>query len=259
MLLLQAGLPVPAYPTLIVTGALAARGGYSLPDSLPPAVVASLVADLVWYRGGPPLRQPRAADAVPHFAVAGFVRAPDRIDLHALGRPRRWPSPSSFPASRRSRRRWRASSGCRCGRFIAFDAIGAALWSGVAIGLGYIFRDAIDDVLDVLETLGKIGLVLLIVGAFVLYVAGNGGSASVFIRQLRMDRMTVDELRELIDEGKRVGKIIDVRSPMSQAVTGRIPGAITVDMQEHASSTCSPSSRERSGRLLRVSRTRRRR
>ena len=45
-----------------------------------------------------------------------------------------------------------------------------------------------------------------------------------------MDRITVDELHELMGEG-RVGKVIDVRSPMSQAMTGRIPGAMTVDPQ----------------------------
>ncbi len=43
-----------------------------------------------------------------------------------------------------------------------------------------------------------------------------------------MDRVTVDELHELMG-AERVGKVIDVRSPMSQALTGRIPGAITVD------------------------------
>ncbi len=49
-----------------------------------------------------------------------------------------------------------------------------------------------------------------------------------FIKQLRMDRVTVDELHDLLSQ-KRVGKIIDVRSPASQALTGRIPGAVTVD------------------------------
>ena len=52
----------------------------------------------------------------------------------------------------------------------------------------------------------------------------------LFIRQLVMDRITVDELHQLIDEG-RIGTVIDVRSPMSQAITGRIPGAVTVDPQ----------------------------
>jgi rhodanese-related sulfurtransferase len=79
-------------------------------------------------------------------------------------------------------------------RFVLFDAIGAALWSGVAITLGWIFRDAVNDA-------GR--------------VRGDGenrpradhcGLRRVrrrevvqrqrFLRQLRMDRVTVEELRE---------------------------------------------------------------
>ena len=40
--------------------------------------------------------------------------------------------------------------------------------------------------------------------------------------------MTVAELRDLVTSGTPT-TVIDVRSPLSQAVTGRIPGAITVD------------------------------
>ena len=50
-------------------------------------------------------------------------------------------------------------------------------------------------------------------------------------RQLRMDRVSVDELRELIDDNK-INAIVDVRSPITQAATGRIPGARTIDMQK---------------------------
>jgi len=112
-------------------------------------------------------------------------------------------------------------------KFITFDAIGAALWSGVAIGLGYAFSGAINQVLAVFATLGKIGL-WVIGGAFVVYILAKWWQRELFIWQLRMDRVTVDELHELMT-GQRVGKVIDVRSPMSQAMTGRIPGAITVD------------------------------
>ena len=52
VLLLQAGLPVPAYPTLIVTGALAARSPYTLPGLLATAVAASVIADVGWYLVG---------------------------------------------------------------------------------------------------------------------------------------------------------------------------------------------------------------
>jgi rhodanese-related sulfurtransferase len=112
-------------------------------------------------------------------------------------------------------------------KFVFFDAIGAALWSGVAIGLGYAFSGAINQVLAVFETLGKIGL-WLIAGAFVLYILAKWWQRELFIWQLRMDRVTVDELHELMT-ANRLGKVIDVRSPMSQSLTGRIPGAITVD------------------------------
>ena len=52
VLLLQAGLPVPAYPTLIITGALATRGGAPVPELIAVSVVAALVADLGWYAAG---------------------------------------------------------------------------------------------------------------------------------------------------------------------------------------------------------------
>jgi len=39
----------------------------------------------------------------------------------------------------------------------------------------------------------------------------------------------VEELRDIVAAG-RPATIVDVRSPLSQSVTGRIPGAITVDM-----------------------------
>jgi rhodanese-related sulfurtransferase len=90
-----------------------------------------------------------------------------------------------------------------------------------------VFRNAVNDVLAVFEAMGEIGLVLL-VALFVVYVIVKYVQRQRFLRQLRMDRMTVDELRELLTEGQAT-KVIDVRSPISQAVTGRIPGAVTVD------------------------------
>ena len=44
----QLGLPVPAYPVLVVTGALSVEGRYSAVALLGAAVSACLLADLVW-------------------------------------------------------------------------------------------------------------------------------------------------------------------------------------------------------------------
>jgi rhodanese-related sulfurtransferase len=45
-----------------------------------------------------------------------------------------------------------------------------------------------------------------------------------------MDRITVNELQDLMSQGK-ASTILDVRSPLSQAASGRIPGALSVNMQ----------------------------
>ena len=52
VLALQAGLPVPAYPALIVAGAYAAMGGRPLWQLVLVGIAAALVADTGWYLAG---------------------------------------------------------------------------------------------------------------------------------------------------------------------------------------------------------------
>jgi membrane protein DedA with SNARE-associated domain/rhodanese-related sulfurtransferase len=226
VLLLQAGLPVPAYPTLIITGALATRGGAPLPELVAVAVVAALVADLGWYMAG------RRFGSGVLKTICRVSLSPDSCVRQTESIFARWGARSLavakfIPGFASVATSMAGVVHLPMWKFLLFDAIGAALWSGVAIGLGYAFSGAINQVLAVFETLGRIGL-WLIAGAFVLYIIAKWWQRELFIWQLRMDRVTVDELDELM-RGKRVGKVIDVRSPMSQVLTGRIPGAITVD------------------------------
>ena len=48
----QIGLPIPAYPVLILTGALSFNGQYSAWGLLFTAVLACLIADSLWYWAG---------------------------------------------------------------------------------------------------------------------------------------------------------------------------------------------------------------
>jgi membrane protein DedA with SNARE-associated domain/rhodanese-related sulfurtransferase len=226
VLLLQAGLPVPAYPTLIITGALAAKGGTPLWALVAVAILAALIADIVWYLAG------RRFGSGVLKTLCRISLSPDSCVRQTESIFARWGARSLAVAKFIPGFASVATSMAGVVRlppwkFILFDAIGAGLWSGVAIGLGYAFSNAINEVLGLFEALGRIGL-WIIAGAFLLYLAAKWWQRELFIWQLRMDRLTVDELDELI-RAKRVGKVIDVRSPMSQAMTGRIPGAITVD------------------------------
>ena len=228
VLALQAGLPVPAYPTLIITGALATRGGASLHALLATAVAAALIADLAWYYAG------RKYGSRVLKTICMLSLSPDSCVRQTESIFARWGARSLtvakfIPGFASVATSMGGVVGLPPWKFLLFDAIGAALWSGVAIGLGYLFSNAINEVLAAFETLGRIGL-WIIAGAFVAFILAKWWQREKFIWQLRMDRISVDELHDMM-ERERVGKIIDVRSPLTQAQTGRIPGAITVDVK----------------------------
>ena len=106
--------------------------------------------------------------------------------------------------------------------FLVFDGLGALLWAGLAVGLGIAFQNAVNDVIEVLEQLGKWGL-LTIVAAFALIVALKWWQRQRFYRQLRMARISVGELRELLDRGESpVGRVVDVLVHSSYPAVGRV-------------------------------------
>ncbi len=229
VLALQAGLPFPAYPTLIVTGALAAGGHYPVAALVATAVAASVVSDTGWYIagrrfGGRVLRTLCRVSLSPDTCVRQTESIFERYGAPSLAVAKFVPGFASVATAMAGAVRIPAW------RFLVFDAIGAALWSGVAIALGYVFSAAINDVIKVLDNMGRAGLALLALG-FIAYIVIRWVQRQRFLRQLRMDRVTVEELHELMNAGQ-LGTVVDVRSPFAQAFTGRIPGAITIDVND---------------------------
>src|SRR6266567_254842 len=231
VLALQAGLPVPAYPVLIVAGAYAAMGGNPLWALVAVGVFASLIADSGWYSAGRRFgmrilgtlcRVSLSQDSCVRQTESIFQRFGPASMLFAKFVPG-FASVATALAGALRLPYW---------MFVLFDAMGAALWVGVGVGLGYLFRNAIEDVMAKLSSLGKYGLALVIAG-FVVWILVKWFRRYMFIKQLRMDRVSVHELRDLMAE-RKVNAIVDVRSPLSQKATGCIPGARTIDMQKIA-------------------------
>jgi membrane protein DedA with SNARE-associated domain/rhodanese-related sulfurtransferase len=231
VLALQAGLPIPAYPTLIVAGAYAAIGGDPLWALVLVGIAAALIADTGWYAAGRRFglrilntlcRVSLSQDSCVRQTETIFQRFGPASMLFAKFVPG-FASVATALAGALRLRYW---------VFLVFDAIGAGLWVSVGLGLGYLFRDAISDVMDKLASLGKYGSMLVAFG-FVAWILLKWWRRRLFIKQLRMDRVSVDELRDLIDANK-ASAIVDVRSPLTQAATGRIPGALTIDIKNIA-------------------------
>lgn len=228
VLLEQAGVPLPAYPTLIVAGALVTHANYDVPQLLLAAVAASLIADFAWYLAGARLGRPvlRTLCRI-SLSPDSCVRQTESIYL-------RWGAPSLvvakfIPGFAAVATALAGSIGTRLWVFLLFDGVGALLWAGLAVGLGVAFQSAVNEVIEVLEQLGKWGLVAII-AAFALIVTLKWWQRRRFYRQLRMARISVDELRDLLDRGE-LPVILDVRSPLAQGQGGRIPGAIPIDAQ----------------------------
>lgn len=225
VLALQLGLPVPAYPTLIVIGAVSARGDFTAPQVVAVAVIASLIADLAWYAAGT-----RFGRRVLRL-MCRLSLSPDSCVRQTENIYERWGAPSLMvakfiPGFAAVATSMAGVMHTRLASFVVFDAIGALLWSAVGVTLGWIFRDAVQDVIAVLEQAGRWGLVLLLF-AFLLYVAVRAVQRYRLIRTLRMARISVDELNDMLRQGLRP-LVVDVRSP-SSLKQGRIPGAIWID------------------------------
>jgi membrane protein DedA with SNARE-associated domain/rhodanese-related sulfurtransferase len=226
VLIEQAGVPLPAYPTLIVAGALAARAEYTAPGVVLTAVAASIIADLAWYAAGARLGRPVLR------TLCRISLSPDSCVRQTQSIYIRWGAPSLViakfvPGFAAVATALAGSMRTRLWAFVACDTLGAMLWAGVAVVLGVAFQDAVNDVLEVLEQLGKWGL-LAVIAAFSLVVVLKWWQRQRFYRQLRMARISVRELRELLDRGE-APVILDVRPPRVQEQDGRIPGAIAVD------------------------------
>jgi membrane protein DedA with SNARE-associated domain/rhodanese-related sulfurtransferase len=229
VLALQAGLPLPAYPVLIVAGAYAAMGGNPLWQLVGVGIVASIISDTGWYTAGRRFgmrilstlcRVSLSQDSCVRQTESIFQRFGPASMLFA----KFVPGFASVATALAGAIRLRYST------FVLFDAIGAGLWVGLGVGLGYVFRDAIGDVMAKLSSLGKYGVMLVIAG-FAIWIVAKWWRRHLFVKQLRMDRVSVDELKQMLEE-KKVQALVDVRSAITQAATGRIPGALAVDMKK---------------------------
>jgi membrane protein DedA with SNARE-associated domain/rhodanese-related sulfurtransferase len=226
VLLAQGGLPLPAFPILMTAGALATAGRYQVAEIILAGIGASLIADFAWYwagkrHGGRILGLLCKLSLSPDFCVRRTQTAFTKVGPWSLVPAKFFPGISTVAVAMAGVIKMPLPV------FLLLDGIGALLFVSVPVGVGAIFHDAITDILSALGNVGKLG-VLFVCGALGLYWLARWWRRQAFIRQLRMDRITVDELCELIDGGRKL-LILDVRPRAARAQDGIIPGAVPGD------------------------------
>lgn len=223
----QVGLPVPAVPVLLGVGALAGAGRMSLAPALGVALIASLMPDIVWYelgrrRGGRVLRVLCRISLEPDSCVRraedSFVKHGRRVLLVA----------KFFPGLSTVAPPLAGVVGISRRQFLLLDSAAALVWAGAWAAVGYLFSDALELIVSDSARLGNVLLVTVVVG-IVAYIAIKFTQRRLFLRSLRIARITVEELKDRLAAGDAGLAIVDTRSSLELSVTPyTIPGALWI-------------------------------
>ena len=230
----QIGIPVPAIPTLVVAGALAAGGKLSAAAVFAVALIACVIADVSWYVAG------RLYGNRVMRLLCGISLTPDSCVSQTQERFERWGINSLLvakfipgiallapPLAGATRIGWV--------RFLAYNTAGGALWVAAGVGGGMLLRAQIDQLLAQLEHYGTVAI-FVVVALVAGYVAFKWWERHRFYRMLRMARISVDELYRLMDAGL-APLVVDVRSQIARTLEPRhIPGALHLPLhgfEEH--------------------------
>jgi membrane protein DedA with SNARE-associated domain/rhodanese-related sulfurtransferase len=226
VLLAQGGVPLPAFPVLMTAGALLTPGPYQVIQVLAAGVSASLTADVAWYYCGKRYGT-RVLRLLCRMSLSPDVCVRQTEKMFLKAGPWSLLAAKLFPALSTISVAMAGITKMPLLAFLPINATGALVIVSVPVGLGRIFRDAVTDILRALSEIGKFGA-LLVLAAVALYLLTRWWRRQAFIRQLSLDRITVDELRGLIDAG-RTPLIVDVRPEGVRAREGLIPGALAAN------------------------------
>ncbi len=226
----QIGLPIPAVPILLAAGGLAGTGKLNLPFALGVAVVASLLSDTIWYvigrlRGGQVLSLLCRISLEPDSCVRRTEETFAQHGAHSLLVAKFVPglNTAAPPLA--------GIIGMRVWRFLVFTGLGGLIWAGAFVGLGYGFSSQLERVAMYASRLGS-WVVVIAAGSLAAYILAKYIARRRFLRQLRIARITPEELKAKLDAGEAL-VLVDVRHSIDfETDPAIIPGALHLTPEE---------------------------
>lgn len=226
----QAGLPIPALPCLLAMGALVGMGTYSPWIAVLLAVLGCLLSDGLWYELG--RRQGQAILGVmcklslePDYCISRTKNVFGRYGDQGLLFAKFVPGLSTIAPPMAGMTRMHR------GKFFLLDGIGSAVWAGLYLLLGALFRTQLQYIADTIVRLGSLlGTVLVL--ALVLFGIWEIWQRRRFLRELRQARVTPEEVKQWLDDGDPI-VIVDLRHGFDIGMNPeKLPGAIRMTSEE---------------------------
>lgn len=228
VLLQQAGLPVPAVPTLLLAGSLMMDGGQFL-AVLAAAIVASVAADWMWYQAG---------RYFGYRVLSGLCRLsinPGSCVSQTEARFVRW-GPGSLvvakfiPGFSTVAPPIAGSLRMRLPGFLIAAGLGATLWAGLALGAGWMLRQEVQAAIAVLDR-HSAGAGRVVAGLLAAWLAWKLWQKYRFHRLSTLAHVTPAELLAAM-ASPQAPLILDLRGRAMIATAGPIIGA-TIAEHDH--------------------------
>lgn len=226
----QLGLPLPAIPILLAAGALAGAGRMSLAAALALTLAAALLSDTFWYelgrrRGHRILNLLCRVSLEPDSCVRKTENVFARHGAKALLYAKFVPGLNTIAPP------LAGVFQLRLAHFLLYDALGALLWAGAFLGLGWLFSDQLERVTMVAVQFGSWSLAAVFAG-LTGYLAWKYAERQRFLRELRITRITPEELLGKLAAGEEV-VVVDLRHRMEFEADGeKVRGALHFEPDE---------------------------
>jgi len=226
----QLGLPIPSLPVMLAAGALAGTGHLSFWASLLLITIGALSADSFWYylgrtKGIRILQFLCKISLEPDSCVRRTEGVFSKQGARSLLVAKFIPGLSTVAPPLAGIFHMRARM------FLLYDALGSAVWGLSFLGAGYIFSEQIERIAERAATLGS-WLAVLLIGGLAAYIVWKFLARQKFLRDLRIARITAEELKAKIDAAEEM-VIVDLRHSMDfEADPETIPGAFRMDAKE---------------------------
>lgn len=226
----QIGLPIPAVPILLAAGALAGAGKMNLAAAVSLSVLACYGGDLAWYyvgrhRGRQALTLLCRISLEPDSCVRRTETLFERHGVRSLVIAKFVPGLSTIAPA------LAGLFGVSGPRFFTYNGLGALLWTIAFVAPGYLFADQIERIATQLAEVGA-SVAFILGGGLGTYIMYKYLHRHLLMRELRVARISVDQLKKMMDEG-RDHLIVDLRGALDhKADPYTIPGALRMAVEE---------------------------
>jgi membrane protein DedA with SNARE-associated domain len=226
----QIGVPIPADPLLLVMGAMVGDHRYSFLKSLVTALLACLTGDCLWYQFGR-LKGRSVLGLLCKLSLEPDTCVRKTESLFAKRGARTLLFSKFVPGTSLLSTALAGVTKMPPWRFLLADAAGCALWASAYLLLGLIFHHQVDAVVLWLGLFGHRATIVAIL-LIALYIGVKYFQRWRFLHELRVNRITAQDARELLEAGHPI-TIVDLRHPAEVEREGvKIAGALVLRPDE---------------------------